>query len=135
MQVETVSDAFVEFLQNQGIATLDVDIYISQVPDDAPDTTYWITTSGGNTVLKLVTGEKVKQYFISVFYRSTSAREIERKLFNLEELLNCAECVTLTGFEVYEIGATQFPSDQDLDSEDRRVGFLQANIKIYKKEC
>lgn len=131
---ETVSESFIKFLEDQSIATFGVDLFLSQVPDDAPDTCYWILTSGGATIQKLKTGEKVKQYFTSINYRSDKAKNIERDLFNLEELLNCAECVQLEGFEVIEIEATQFPSDEDLDNEDRRVGLLQANIKI-KKEC
>lgn len=132
---KTVSEAFVKFLEERSIGTYSTDLFISQVPIDAPDTCYWIVTSGGATIQKLKTGEKVKQYFITINYRSDKAKNIERDLFDLEELLNCQECVELEGFEVVEVEANQFPSDADIDNTDRRVGLLQANIKIYKKEC
>lgn len=135
MEVQTVTEAFVSWLQTENIATLNEDLYISQVPDTAPDTTYWIVTAGGSPISKLGTGEQIKQYFLSVYYRSLSSRDVGRKLFRLEELLNCASCVELPNYEVYEISAQQFPTDTDVDNEERRVGFLQANIKIYKKEC
>jgi hypothetical protein len=132
---ETVSEAFIKWLEDENIGTFDTDIYLNQVPLKAPDTCYWIITSGGDVIQKLRTGEKVKQYFILVNYRSPKGKLVEKNLFKLEELLNCAECITLEGFEVLEVEATQFPSDSDLDDETRRVGLLQANIKIYKKEC
>lgn len=130
---ETVSEAFIEWLENQGVAQFGVDLYSPQVPNEAPDATYWLTTSGGNVVRVLATGEKVKAYNLSLYYRSQSGKDIERKLFRLETLLNSPGCVSLTGFEVYEISASQFPTDDDLDQEDRRVGFIQVNIQIYKK--
>lgn len=137
MEVQTVSEAFIEWLQNQQVATFGENLFLNQVPSSlqTQDSMYWIITSGGGPVQKLQSGEKVKQYFLSVYYRSRSGKEVERNLFKLEELLNCAECVQLTGFEVIEVEAQQFPSDTDLDDEERRIGFLQANIKIYKKEC
>ena len=135
MNVDTISEAFCEFLENEGIATRNVDLYLNQVPEDANDAIYWVTSSGGNPIMKLRTGEKVKQYFVDIYYRSTSGKDVEKKLFALEELLNCTACVDLTGFEVIEIEAQTFSQDSDMDNEERRIGFLQANIKIYKKEC
>lgn len=131
---ETVSESFIAWLESQNVATFKVDLYLSQVPDDAPDDCYWVITSGGSPIQKLRTGEKVKQYFVSVYYRSTKAKHIEKNMFKLEELLNKPNCLQLEGFETIEVEADQFPSDIDFDSEDRRVGLLQANIKIYKKE-
>lgn len=137
MDVNTISEAFIEFLQSKGIATFGTDLFLNQVPNSltTQDQVYWVITSGGSPIQRLRTGEKVKQYFFSVYYRSRSGKDVDRKLFTLEELLNCAECVQLTNFEVIDVQAEQFPSDSDLDDEERRVGFLQANIKIYKKEC
>lgn len=130
---ETVSEAYVKWLEDQNIATFNVDLFLNQVNDKAPDTCYWVKTSGGNTVRVLATGEKVKQYAIETDYRSMSGKEVERKLFALEELLNTPGCFELEGFEVYNISASQYPNDADLDNEDRRQGFVLANIQIYKK--
>lgn len=133
--IETVSEAFVEYLEQQGYGTFDEDLFLGQVPLKAPDNTFWVITSGGSPIRKLPTGEMLKQYFISVYYRSRSGKDVEKKMFALEELLNCTRCVQLTGFEVNEISATNFGSDEDIDSIERRVGLVQANINIYKKEC
>lgn len=132
---ETVTESFIKWLEDESIATFDQDLFFSQVPDKAPDACYWVLTNGGATIQKLPTGEKVKQYFVSVYRRSKSARQVERDLFKIEGLLNCNDCINLDGFEVVEVEVTQYPSDSDIDNEELRIGLLQANIKIYKKEC
>lgn len=132
---ETVSESFIAWLESQGIATFKEDLFLSQVPDSAPDNCYWITTSGGGTILRLSTGEKVKQYFVSVYFRSNKGQTIEKNMFKLEELIDTPGCLNLEPFVLYdEVDVNQYPTDNDFDSEDRRVGMLQANIKIYKKE-
>lgn len=133
----TLTESFVEFLETQGIPTSGQDLYIGKVPNSlkTKDPVYWIITSGGIPIQTLSTGEKIKQYTIYIYYRSRSGRDVEQKLFDLEELLNCSRCVDLNGFETVGIEVTQFPIDQDLDSEDRKVGLIQINIKTYKKEC
>ena len=50
----------------------------------------------------------------------------------MEEELNCSGCVKLNGFELVGINVTQFPADQDLDSENRMVGMLSVQLEVYK---
>lgn len=133
--IETPTEAFVEFLETNGYGVFNTNLFLGLVRPTAPDDTFWVITTGGSPIQRLPTGEMLKQYFISVYYRSRSKQDVEKKMFALEELLNCTPCVQLTGFEVHEISATSFGSDEDIDNEERRVGMLQANIKIYKKEC
>jgi hypothetical protein len=135
--VETLSQAFVEFLEEKDVATFGQDLYINRVPDSTKtqDSIYWILTSGGAPISKLRTGEVLKLHAISIYYRSNSNEDVERTLHKLEQLLSCANCLQLTGFEVVDLEISQYPATQDLDSEDREVGLLQINIKTYKKEC
>lgn len=131
---ETVSESFIAWLESKNIAVFGTNLYLNQVPDEALDRCFWVLTSGGTPIQKLQSGEKVKQYFCSVYMRSMSGKEIERELFKLEQLVNKSGCLQLQGFETIEVEANQFPSDADFDNEERRIGMLQANIKIYKKE-
>lgn len=129
----TVSESLANYLASMGFGVPGESQYIGQVPQSAPDKCFWLITGGGSPIQTLRTGEKVKQYFVSIYYRSTSSRDIEDRLHDLEELLNDVNCVQLEEYEVLDISASQFPQDADLDSIERRVGFLQANIQIYKK--
>ena len=47
MEVYTVSESFIAWLENTGIgATFGTNLYLGQVPDNAPDTCFWTITSG-----------------------------------------------------------------------------------------
>lgn len=131
---ETVSESFIKWLEDNNVAAFGSDLYLSQVPLDAPNRCYWVLTNGGSPISSNRTGEKVKQYFVSVYHRSTKAKEVERNLFALENLINSPGCLQLEGFEVIEIEASTYPTDVDLDNEQLRVGMLQVNIQIYKKD-
>lgn len=73
----------------------------------------------------------MKQYLISVYMRSLDASLVYDQLQALEESLNSDGCTSLNGYDTIDIEATTFPTDQDLDNEDRTVGLLQATITTY----
>jgi hypothetical protein len=126
-----INEAFIGFLETGGFGTFGINMYIGGVPLDAPDKALWILAGGGSNVGKNETGEKLKNYIISIFYRNTDAKDVLDTLQEIEELLNANNCITLSGYNVVEVEATQFPVDQDLDNEDRTVGLVQATITVY----
>ena len=131
----TIAKAFIDWLENEGVATFGQDLYLRRVPDSkyTPSSVYWVIPSGGYPLGKNKTGEIIKQYSFLINYRSTKAEDVDQKLFELEELLNCQDCLQLEGFEVLEVEVSSFADDGDIDGEDREQGFLQANIKTYKQ--
>ena len=130
-----LAESFVEYLQTLTGSRFGQDIFIGEAPssNNVQDAIWWIVTSGG-TPVKNITGESTKTYQIEVFYRDRSYQSVYDNMHQLEEQLNCSGCVQLTGFETFDISATTFPIDNDLDSEDRKIGLLQATITTYK-EC
>jgi hypothetical protein len=127
----TISKSFATYLQSAGFGTLGTNLYIGGAPMDAPDTCMWILAGGGSPIVKNQTGEKVKQYFLSVFYRSTDAEDVDDTLHALEVNLNSPTCPQLTDFDTIEIECTSFPTDQDIDNENRTEGLLQVTITNY----
>lgn len=130
----TVAQAFVEFLEDKGYGTFGQNIYLYRVPNSKKTETelLWLIPSGGAPISRNRTGELIKAYQILVYFRSNSARKVDEVLNHLEEMLNCTSCVNLKGFELVNIQATQMPVDQDLDSENRMVGFIQVQLQVYK---
>ena len=130
----TISQSFVEFLESKGFGTFGQNIYLYRVPNSKKTQTelFWIVPTGGTPTRRNRTGELIKAYQFSLYYRSMSAKKIDEVLNQAEEMLNCATCVQLNGFELVDIQATQFPISQDLDSEDRVVGLLQVQLQVYK---
>ena len=130
----TVAQAFVAFLEDKGYGTFGQNIYLYRVPNSKKTETelLWLIPSGGAPISRNRTGELIKAYQILVYFRSNSARKVDEVLNHLEEMLNCTSCVNLKGFELVNIQATQMPVDQDLDSENRMVGFIQVQLQVYK---
>lgn len=130
-----LAESFAEYLEDQSIATIGQDLFIGEAPSSnkVPDPIYWVESSGGDNLRKLKTNAKLKSYLVEVRYRNRDYATVYNNMHTLEELLNSAGCVQLQGFETVEIEATTFPIDDDLDSEDRKIGLLQANITTFKE--
>lgn len=130
----TISRAFVDFLEEKGFGVFGQNIYLYRVPNSfqAETEVLWVIPSGGNIVGRNKTGELIKAYQFLVYYRSVSAEKVDVALSAIEEQLNCSGCVELNGFELVQVNTTQFPVDQDIDSENRMVGMLRVQLEIYK---
>jgi hypothetical protein len=133
IDTQTVGEAFIKFLEDKNIGTFNQDLYLGMLPLDAPDEAWLVVVSGGEPQLVTADGGMIKVYTFNIYRRSLAGKEIERQLFSLEEDLNRAECVNLDGFETIYSRATQFSQDIDLSNEDRRIGLLQAQIRLFKQ--
>lgn len=134
MNTSTVGEAFIKFLQDERqIGTFGVDLFLGYLPQDAPDKAWLVVVSGGDSEMVTLDWSMVKVYRFSVYYRSPVGKEIEQKLFSLEEDLNCASCVKLEGFETIYARATQYAQDIDLENEERRIGMIEAEVRLFKE--
>lgn len=133
IDTQTVGEAFIKFLEDNNIGTFNTDLYLGQLPLDAQDEAWLVIVSGGGPELVTADGGMMKVYTFNIYRRSLAGKEIERSLFSLEEKLNCSTCVNLDGFETIYSRATQFAQDIDLENEDRRIGLLQAQVRLYKQ--
>lgn len=132
IDTKTVGEAFVKFLQDKGYGAFGKDLFLGELPIEAPDKTWLVVVSGGNPEQMLLDGGMVKTYTFNVYRRAVAGKEIERDLFSLEEMLNCAECIDLDGFQTIYTRATQFAQDADLENENRRIGLVQAQVRLFK---
>ena len=135
MTPTTVSESFIKWMEDNGFGTFDPsgesgDIFLNQIPDDAPDNAYWVVTAGGDVTSKNVSAESVQQFSTQVFYRNKSGKEVEHKLFALNQRVNARGCFSIEGFNLYDIEASM-PEDNDRDVEGRRLASLVVAIQIY----
>ncbi len=133
INTQTVGEAFIKFLETKIPAIFGENLYLGELPLKAPDESWLVVVSGGNPDLVTIDGGMIKLYTFNIYRRSLAGKEIERQLFSLEESLNCATCVNLEGFETIYSRATQFAQDIDLENENRRIGLLQAQIRLFKQ--
>jgi hypothetical protein len=132
----TIVESFANYLSDLLDVTRGVDLFVSDAPSSAKalNSLWWIVAFGGAPVTRNVDGGLSKSYQVQVFYRSRSNKDVYDQMFALEESLNCAGCVQLEGYDVLEVSTNTFPTDDDIDSEGRKVGLLQITISIFK-EC
>ena len=133
MDVQTVGEAFIDFLQDKNIGTFGVDLFLGEMPLGAPDNAWLVVVAGGAPEVVTLDGSMIKLYTFSIYHRSLAGKELERELFSLEEIVNCATCVNLEGFETIYSRATQFAQDIDLENENRRIGLLQVQTRLFKQ--
>lgn len=128
-----IAEAFVDWLEDLGVGILGQNIYIGLAPSSnkVQDNIYWVVASGGTVVSETVTGESLKDYTLDLYYRSTGYKDIYDTLYGLEQSINCNGCLNLEGLEVVSVKATQYPADEDLDSEDRKIGLLQISLSVF----
>lgn len=132
--MSNLAEAFVAFLAAATGATFGENIFIGDAPssDQAPDALWWVNAFGGSGLTKLPTGETLRPYTVEVRYRNKSNKAVYDALYDLEDGIN-STTFDLTGFDVYDVSTLSFPTDEDLDGEDRKVGLLQVRITIYKE--
>lgn len=133
IDTRTVGEAFIGFLEQQIPAIAGENLFLGEFPLGAPDEAWLVVVSGGNPDLVTADGGMIKLYTFNIFRRSLMGKEIERQLFSLEERLNCSSCVNLEGFETIYSRATSFAQDIDLENENRRIGLLQAQVRLFKQ--
>lgn len=126
-----ITKSFIQFMEDEGFGTFGTDIFIGGAPLEAPDPCWWVLSSGGTNTIKTHTGEKVKNYTINVFYRNTDAEDVYETLQTFEEDVNSAGCIQLDTYDTIEMEALLYPTDQDIDLEDRTVGVVEVAITVY----
>lgn len=125
-----IAEEFTTWMEDSDLGTFGTDIYIGEAPIDAPSRCWWVVASGGNTSISAQTGERMKNYLLSVYFRS-EPQDVYDTLQSFEELCNGKDCIEFSNYDIIELQATQYASDQDLDSEERKVGLVQINLTVY----
>lgn len=133
MDILTVGEAFIKYLEDHTIGTFGVNLFMGELPQDAPDESWLVVVSGGNPDTVTLDGGMIKVYTFNIYRRSLAGKKIERDLYSLEQTLNCATCVELQGFETIYSRAMQFAQDIDLDNANRRIGLLQVQVRLFRQ--
>lgn len=127
-----IIESFAEWLEDQSVATLGQDLFISRARTK-PSTMYWLIAQGGNSGPKNVNRGTQITHTIAVYYRNTNPQAVYDELHELQEMVITEGCLELDGFVIVSVETTGPFTDQDLDNQDRTVGLLQINITTYEE--
>lgn len=126
-----IMESFANYLEELEFGVFGESIFIGSVPLEAPDPCIWLVQNGGSNEIKATTGEKLKNYNIGLYYRSLNSEEVYNTIQTIEETLNANPCTQLNSFVTIELEAISYNVDQDLDLEDRSVGYIEVIITVY----
>lgn len=127
-----ITKDFTTYMSSLGFGTFGVDLFIGGVPLNAPSTCWWVISAGGASEPRNATGERQNRYVISVFYRNIDTEAVYNQLQSLSDGINSSQCIEFDNYTVVDAEATVFPTDQDLDNEDRTIGIVQITIAVYQ---
>lgn len=132
----TVKKAFKNWMVGIGIATSG-QIKLTRAPSgrNVTNNLWWLKSEGGFTT-HLATGEPTTTYQIGIYYRHTDPQAVDQSLETLADTINTVGCLNLSsdGYKVVAPPITSSPqTDQDIDAEDRTVGYLQTNLVIKQE--
>lgn len=129
----TIAQAFAKYMEDVlSLGVVGTDIFINAVPLKAPSDAWWIVSRGGTPIQKNQTGEKKKNYALSVYYRSLDSAALDALMQGFEESINSKHCDQLEGYDTIEMEAVGFQSDLDLDNQERTVGLVEVTITVYQ---
>lgn len=122
----------VRYMEDElGLGSFGQDLFVGGAPKGSKNAIWWVLSAGGTVETDTFTGEKIKNYLVDVFHRDINEEAFYENLEAFETSINSAECPTLVGYEVIDITASSFPTDDDLDLEDRKVGLVQLTVRTY----
>lgn len=126
--------AVAELIETLTGSTLGQTIFIGQAPSSnkVQDSIWWVVGRGGAVLKTNPTSERTKERIIEIYYRNRDYKAIYDALQTLEEELNCVNCLELEDYDILDVTAQPLFVDEDLDSEDRKVGLLQLNVTLYQ---
>ena len=135
MPAGNIIEAFRDWLIDQSVTTSgQIKIHRASSGTDSPDSLWWLKAEGGNHVAYSVDGIPTQTNVIGCYYRNRSAKEVYDTLEALRDTVTTAGCLVLDGYAVVEIPTTFGPfNDEDIDSEDRTVGYIQVSITTRKE--
>lgn len=126
-----ITKAFATFLQNDlNLGTLLVNIFVGGFPSNAPFRAFKIVSGGGSPEVSHITGEKRKNYVITLTMRGDQ-EDVYNTLQQLEEDINSSGCTEMSGYDIIYLQATLFPTDDDLDAENRSLGTMTVEITTH----
>lgn len=131
-----IAESLADYLETTIDLELGVDLFIGEAPstNKVENDIWWLVARGGTILQENQTGEKRKENIMELWYRARDYKSVYDAMELAEDKLNCDWCSELEDYDVIEIRAEPLFADEDLDSEDRKLGVIQINV-VYFDNC
>lgn len=130
METKTIGRELADFLCETFDLTFGSDMFYMRVPDEEGPV-FWLIQTNGFIQKELKTKQKVKEYQFLLYYRDRKAANVDKKIFEIETILNRLTCTKLENYYLYSLKTSNLGTDEDVDVEGRYRGVLEIAIQIY----
>lgn len=120
------------WLQTNSYATVGADLYIDQLPNDAPDNAFWLINGGGAPRSFNATKERTDSYLLTLFYRNKSPKQVIETLEAIADAWNTSRHIDLDPLDV-RWSTSSLPDDQGKDANGRAQGSITLTLTIYRR--
>lgn len=127
-----ISALIVKWLEENHYGTFATDIFVDQLPNSAPDATFWLINGGGSPQSFNATKERTDSYTVTLFYRNKSSDTVIETLDAIADTWNTTRHIDLDPLDV-RWSTSSLPDDQGRDSLGRAQGSVTLNLIIYRR--
>lgn len=129
----TINQAIIKFLESSGCGTFGTDLFQNTVPNSlkTPVELWWFAQGNSTVSRRLVTGEDIQRFPYTVYFRSTSQKKAEEKIFGLAKYIAGCRCYDLDNFSTVEVQLTSAQQTVYIDSENRFIVSLQFTAILH----
>lgn len=127
-----IPELIAQWLQENGYATRGVDLFIDQLPNEAPDNTFWLINGGGQPESFNATKERTDTYILTLFYRNKTPKLVIETLEAIANDWNTTRHIELDSLDV-RWSTSSLPDDQGRDANNRAQGTLTLTLTIYRR--
>lgn len=121
-----------EWFEANGYATVGTDFFIDQLPNEAPDNTFWLINGGGSALSFNATKERTDSYTLTLLYRNKSPKNVIETLERIADDWNTTRHIDLDPLDV-RWSTSSLPDDQGRDANGRSQGSITLNLIIYRR--
>lgn len=138
--METIQKELFDWLCNEFGFVGGQDAFQNRVPNTnqtGDNPIMWLIQSSGYVIRQFHSHSKLKEYSFLLNYRNVKVYEAERKILEMEQVINHVRCFTLPSYKVIQIQANSFGADEDPDAEKFSRGSLSITLQVldnYEEE-
>lgn len=91
---------------------------------------YWLIDNNSYVSRQMISRSKLKRYTLVLNYRNVSARVVDNKILQIEQILNHTTCLQLPNYKIIQMQASSWDADRDADDEKFYRGSLTITVDV-----
>lgn len=90
----------------------------------------WLIENDAYVSRQFASHSKLKEYSFLLHYRDIKAQDVDKKVLEIEQVINHTECFHLPSYDIMSITASSFGSDTDPDAQKFTRGSIVLTLVV-----